>query len=58
MGIVLAVTFLAGIPSFTEALTGAQDLAFFSSFGGWLSLAAFAALAWALIGIPLRARSR
>lgn len=53
MGIVLAATFLGGIPSFTRLLTGADQFAFFPRFGGWLSLAAFAATAYALVRIPL-----
>ena len=39
MGIILAVTFLAGISSFTKALTGSGELPFFPAWGGWLSLA-------------------
>jgi OPT family oligopeptide transporter len=54
MGIILAVTFLAGISSFTKALTGSGELPFFSAWGGWLSLLGFALVAWVLIRIPLR----
>ena len=54
MGIVLAVTFLSGIASFTHLFTGAGQFAFLTSMGGWLSLAAFAFLAWLLIAVPLR----
>jgi putative OPT family oligopeptide transporter len=53
MGIVLAATFLGGIPSFTRLITGADQFAFYAAWGGWLSLAAFAAIAYALIRIPL-----
>lgn len=56
MGILLAVTFLAGIPSFTRVLTGADEFAFFASFGNLMSMAGYAAVAWVLIAIPLRAR--
>jgi uncharacterized oligopeptide transporter (OPT) family protein len=56
MGIVLAVTFLAGIPSFTRLFTGADQFAFVPALSGWLSLLAFAALAWVLIAVPLRHR--
>jgi putative OPT family oligopeptide transporter len=38
MGIVLAVTFLSGISSFTHLLTGADEFAFFKTWGGWLPL--------------------
>lgn len=49
LGILLAVTFLAGIPSF-------GSLPFFESAGGWLSLLGFASLGWALIVLPRRTR--
>jgi putative OPT family oligopeptide transporter len=54
MGIVLAVTFLSGITSFTKLLSGSGEFAFFPAWGGWLSLIGFAAVAWVLIRIPLR----
>jgi OPT family oligopeptide transporter len=57
MGIILAVTFLAGISSFTKALTGSSELPFFPAWGGWLSLLGFALVAWVLIRIPLRSRA-
>ena len=53
MGIVLAVTFLSGISSFTHMLTGSDELSFYPAWGGWLSLLGFAAVAWVLIRIPL-----
>jgi putative OPT family oligopeptide transporter len=53
MGIVLAVTFLSGISSFTRLLTGSDEFGFFPAWGGWLSLAGFAAVAWVLIRIPM-----
>jgi putative OPT family oligopeptide transporter len=53
MGIVLAVTFLSGIGSFTKLLTGADEFRFFHTWGGWLSYLGFAAVAWVLIRIPL-----
>jgi putative OPT family oligopeptide transporter len=57
MGILLAVTFVAGIPSFTRILTGADQLAFYPSWGGWLSMGAFAAVAWVLVRLPTRTAS-
>jgi UDP-N-acetylmuramyl pentapeptide phosphotransferase/UDP-N-acetylglucosamine-1-phosphate transferase len=54
MGIVLAVTFLAGVSSLTKLVTGSDEFGFFQAWGGWLSLAGFAAVAWVLIRIPLR----
>ena len=56
MGIILAVTFLAGVSSFTKALTGSGELPFFPAWGGWLSLLGFALVAWVLIRIPLRSK--
>ncbi|MEJ7605285.1 MAG: hypothetical protein WKF37_03235 [Bryobacteraceae bacterium] len=52
MGIVLAVTFLSGIPSFTRLFTGVDQVAFYPGFGGWLSLAGFLALGYVLIWVP------
>jgi uncharacterized oligopeptide transporter (OPT) family protein len=54
VGILLAVTFVAGIPSFTKALTGSEGFAFYERWGGWLSLAGFAALAYTLVALPRR----
>jgi putative OPT family oligopeptide transporter len=54
MGIILAATFLGGIPSFTRLITGADQVSFYAAWGGWLSLAAFAVIAYALIRIPLQ----
>ena len=47
--ILLAVTFVAGVPSFTKALFGVDEFAWFPAMGGWLSLGAFAAIGWVLI---------
>ncbi len=58
MGIILAASFLAGIPSFTRLLTGQNEFGFYAAWGGWLSLAAFAAIAYALIEIPRAAKTR
>jgi hypothetical protein len=54
MGIVLAATFLGGIPSFTRLLAGADEFGFYSQWGSALSLLGFAAIAWLLIRTPLR----
>ncbi len=54
LGIVLAVTFIAGVPSFTRLLTGADTFAFFPALGGWLSILGFAAIGYVLIRIPAR----
>ncbi len=55
LGILLAVVSLnRSIPSLTRLLTGADELSFFAAWGGWLSLAGFAAIAWVLIRIPSR----
>jgi len=54
VGILLAVLFLTGVSSLTHAFTGLDELPFYGAWGGWLSLAAFATLAWLLIWVPLR----
>lgn len=54
VGILLAVTYLAGIPSFTHLLTGQEGFGFVESSGGWLSLLGFAAIAWVLVIVPRR----
>jgi putative OPT family oligopeptide transporter len=54
MGIVLAAIFLAGAPSFTRMLTGADEFRWLASAGGWLSLAAFLSIGYALVRIPTR----
>jgi putative OPT family oligopeptide transporter len=54
VGILLAVTFLAGVESFTQWLTGAKELAVFLDWGSLLSLAGFASIAYALVMIPRR----
>jgi putative OPT family oligopeptide transporter len=54
IGILLAVTFLLGISSFTKALFGVDEFAFYKSWGAALSIAAFGGLAWVLIRAPRR----
>ena len=58
MGIVLAATFLGGIPSFTRLVAGADEFGFYAQSGGILSLLAFAAIALLLIRTPLRRQMR
>jgi uncharacterized oligopeptide transporter (OPT) family protein len=58
LGILLAVLAVSSIPSLVHALTGAEQFSWFSAAGGWLSWLGFAAVAWVLIGIPLRQRAR
>jgi hypothetical protein len=52
VGIVLAVTFLAGLSSITRLLAGSDEFSFFPALGGWCALLAFASLAYVLIRIP------
>lgn len=52
-GVVLATLFLTGVSSLTNLFTGQDELAIFSSAGGWLSLLVFAAVGYALVKIPL-----
>ena len=47
VGILLAVVFLAGMPALAT-------FRFYPAWGGWISLIGFAAIAYVLIGIPLR----
>jgi hypothetical protein len=54
MGILLAAVFLAGSPSFTHLLTGRDAFAWLEKAGGWLSLAAFLSIGYALVRIPTR----
>jgi putative OPT family oligopeptide transporter len=53
-GILLAALFLAGVQSLTKAITGLDELPFLSTWGGWISLAAFALIAYCLIQLPLK----
>ncbi|MBM3810203.1 MAG: oligopeptide transporter, OPT family [Acidimicrobiia bacterium] len=48
LGILLAVAFVGGIPSLTQALTGAAELPFYEQWGGWLSVAGFVSIGWVL----------
>jgi hypothetical protein len=55
-GILLAALFLTGISSLTKVLTGLDALPFVAPWGGWISLVAFAIIAYVLIKVPLRRR--
>ncbi len=54
VGIILAALFLAGMPSITRMLTGANEFPSFARTGGWLSLTAFLSIAYLLIRVPTR----
>jgi putative OPT family oligopeptide transporter len=56
MGIVLAAIFPTG-GSFIHWITGADQLSFLPRLGGWISLAAFAVIAYVLIRLPLRKKT-
>jgi membrane protein implicated in regulation of membrane protease activity len=53
----LAALFLTGITSLTKLFTGLDALPFVAPWGGWISLVAFAIIAYVLIRLPLRKRS-
>ena len=55
-GILLAVLFIKGVPSLTRVVTGREAFPFLASWGGYLSLTVFAAIAYCLIQVPLRQR--
>ncbi len=52
MGILLATLFITGVPSITYVLIGVTTLSFVPRWGGWLSLIAFAIIAYCLVRIP------
>ncbi len=54
VGILLAATFLAGLPSITRLVAGVDEFSWLASAGRWLSLAAFLAIGYALVRIPTR----
>jgi OPT family oligopeptide transporter len=57
IGILLAVLAVRDVPPLTRLLTGADKFSFYDSWGGWLSLIGFAAVAYALIGVPARKKA-
>jgi putative OPT family oligopeptide transporter len=54
VGILLAVLFVSGAPSLTQLVSGQEELSLYREWGGWLSLAGFASLAYVLVGLPAR----
>jgi putative OPT family oligopeptide transporter len=54
VGILLAATFLGGVPSITRLLTGADEFSWLATAGGWLSLAAFLSIGYTLVRMPTR----
>jgi hypothetical protein len=56
LGILLAVAAVSSVPSLTHVLSGANEFSWYGALGGWLSLVGFAAVAWVLVAIPMRAR--
>ena len=54
VGILLAATFLAGVPSITRLIAGVDEFRWLPSAGGWLSLAAFLSIGYMLIRVPTR----
>jgi putative OPT family oligopeptide transporter len=56
-GILLAVLFIRHVPSLTRILTGRDEFTLVANWGGWLSLMAFALVAYGLIQVPLRKRA-
>jgi putative OPT family oligopeptide transporter len=56
LGILLAVAAVSKVPSLTHLLSGATEFSWFGAMGGWLSLIGFAAVAWVLVAIPIRAK--
>ena len=53
-----AVLAVREVPPLTHFLIGANQFSFYAAWGGWLSLIGFAAVAYALIGVPVRKRVR
>jgi putative OPT family oligopeptide transporter len=57
-GILLATLFLAGVKSITHVFTGQDVFPFVERWGGWISLFAFAIIAYVLIRIPIQKRAK
>jgi OPT family oligopeptide transporter len=58
VGILLAVTFLSGISSFTRVLVRSDEFSFFPAWGGWLSILGFGSVAYILVRIPTTVERR
>jgi putative OPT family oligopeptide transporter len=54
VAVLLAVLFLAGMPSITRMVTGHDSFVWLQRAGAWLSLAGFLAIGYALLRIPTR----
>ncbi|HWZ34445.1 MAG TPA: oligopeptide transporter, OPT family [Bryobacteraceae bacterium] len=54
VGILLAATFLGGVPSITRLLAGADEFSWLATAGGWLSLAVFLSIGYTLVRMPTR----
>ena len=58
LGILTAVLAVRNVPSLTRLISGQDQFSFYPAWGSWLSLIGFAALAWVMIRIPLRATQK
>jgi uncharacterized oligopeptide transporter (OPT) family protein len=56
LGILLAVATVSNVPSLTRLVSGHDHFSWFEAAVGWLSLAGFGAIGYALIATPARAR--
>lgn len=57
-GILLAALFLTGVKSITHVFTGQDVFPFVARWGGWISLIAFAIIAYVLIALPQKKRAK
>jgi putative OPT family oligopeptide transporter len=57
-GILLAALFLTGVKSITHIFTGRDVLHFVGRWGGWVSLIAFAIIAYVLVALPQKKRAK
>ena len=49
---------LTSVSSITKVITGLDELPFLANWGGWISLVAFAIIAYILVRVPLRKLSK
>ena len=54
-GVLLAGLVILGVPLLTALVAGREAFGFVDAWGGWLSLAIFAVVAWGLVRVPLAA---